>query len=148
MDERSLLQAVDPDTWIVIFNPKTTCGWSKWLSFGRFKHVAAMAYVPQARMWVTYDVGRFGNRVTLVPKGQEVQFADWVDGCTLVVMPRGQIAARFPPIWGWCVPSVRRLIGLRSSALQTGTFYRHCLRNGGKVISDPNLFQGPAAASG
>ena len=65
MDEISRLQAVDPDTWIVIFNPKTTCGWSKWLSFGHFKHVAAMAYVPQARMWVTYDVGRFGNRVSL-----------------------------------------------------------------------------------
>ena len=142
MDERLLLQAADPDTWIVIFNPVTTCGWSKWLSFGHFKHVAAMAYVPQARMWVTYDVGRFGNRVTIVPKGQEAQFAEWVEGCTLVIMPRRYNAARFPPILGWCVPAVRRLIGLRSGALRPTTLYRHCLRDGGKIISDPNLFQG------
>ena len=148
MDEVSRLQAADPDTWIVIFNPKTTCGWSKWLSFGHFKHVAAMAYVPQARMWITYDVGRFGNRVTLVPKGLEHQFAEWVEGCTLVVMPKRPLAARIPPIFGWCVPSVRRLIGLRGNTLRGDSFYRHCLRDGGKVISDPGIFKSTPAAPG
>jgi hypothetical protein len=144
----SRLLSAEPNTWIVIFHPRTDCLVSRFLSFGHFKHVSALGYMPEMRAWITYDVGRFGNRVTMVPKGQEWQLGPWVEGCTLVVMPKRPMTARFPPIWGWCVPSVRRLIGLRSSALQTGTFYRHCLRDGGKVISDPNLFKGTPAASG
>ena len=140
-------EACEPVQWIVIFHPTTESRFVRFICIGRFKHVSALAYLHQLKCWITYDVGFFGTRVTAVPDTQAHLLAPWVDGCTLVAMRKNPEGHRFPPILGWCVPSIRRLIGLRSSALRPDTLYRHCLRDGGQVINDRPIVESPATNS-
>ena len=139
-------EASEPYAWIVIFNPVSDSRLIRTICFGRFKHVAAVAYVPDIRVWVTYDVGFFGTRITMVPKGQEHQFNNWIEGCTLVVMMKKNFMRKSPPVFGWCVPAIKRLIGVKSSALRPDALYRHYLRDGGKII-DTNVFPGASRAA-
>lgn len=137
----------EPSCWIVIFHPSSDHGLVDFLAWGRFKHVSAMAYVPEVRAWVTYDVGLFGTRITVVPRAESHLLGKWVKDCAMVVFPKRPDAYRAPPVLGWCVPSIRRLIGLKSGALRPDTLYRHCLREGGTVLDVACVFQGAAGAA-
>ncbi len=100
---------------------------------GHFKHVAACAYLPDWKVWVTLDFGFDGTKFTLVPDEQaETILAPWLHGCTLVSI-RKRPARNSPALFGWCAPQVARLIGLRGT-LQPQALYRQCLANGGTIV--------------
>lgn len=125
-------------TWIVIFNPKSKSRLANWLSIGRFKHVSAMAYVAGIESWVTYDVAFARNSISVIPNRLIPVMTDWVDGCTLVKIERRPERKRlFPPLFGWCAPSIAQLLGLPRRSLQVTALYRQCLANGGVVLNEP-----------
>lgn len=153
VDEVSLEPAAVQE-WIVMFRP-----WSEsWLvrTFvpGRFKHVSACAYLPALRLWLTYDVGFSETRIAAIPDSPagHAILEPWLEGCTLVRMTKADTASCAPALFGWCAPSVARLIGLRSGALRPDALYRDCLRNGGTFVaqvrtSDPST-DGDARTAG
>ena len=128
--------AADPSVWLVAFNPYSDSRIVRTISFGRFKHVGAMAHVPGMRAWVTYDVGFRGTRITVIPddKNAPAILDPWIGGCTLVRMRRDFERRRMPPLFGWCVPAVAALLGLPFGALRPDALFRQCLANGGEII--------------
>ncbi len=146
-----LRDTADPAEWIVVFRPTSTSWLVQMFVPGRFKHVAACAHLPALNAWVTYDVGFDGTKITVIPDGPQVNavLAPWLDGCTLVRMAKRP--TRGIPWFGWCAPSIARLIGLRGGTLRGDSLYRQCLRNGG-ILIDGRQHQRhadtPAAAPG
>lgn len=142
-------EAGSPKKWIVIFKPKTDSRLVRALAWGRFKHVGAMAYLEGTREWLTFDVGFDGTKITVLPAGPvaNATLAPWVEGCTLVAIEGKHYPRRGPPIFGWCVPAVARLIGARGGALRPDTLYRHCLANGGVVLNGRHIFRSTVAAA-
>lgn len=129
-------EAVEPLDWIVVFRPWSESWLVRNLVPGRFKHVSAYADLAGLRAWVTFDVGFDGTKITVIPDGAQVRaiMAPWLDGCTLVRMRKRPGAKCRVALFGWCAPSVARLIGLRSGALRPDALYRDCLRNGGTIV--------------
>lgn len=129
-------RAVDPPVWVVVFQPHTENWFVQNLMPGRFKHVAACAHIAALGLWVTYDVGLHGTKIAVIPDGAAVVtiLAPWLEGCTLVMMPKDRDARTRLPLFGWCAPSIARLIGIRGITLRPDALYRQCLRNGGTVV--------------
>lgn len=141
--------AVDPINWIVVFKPHTDSRLIRWFVPGRFKHVSAIAFLEALNAWVTFDVGTRYAKIMVMPAGGQANdiIVPWIEGCTLVRMEK-RIAGGRLPMYGWCVPAVRHLLGMNSGALRPDTLYRHCLRDGGKVIEQQFQNGGSAAAPG
>ncbi len=127
-----------PTHWVLAFSPVATNRWLGMLAWGRFKHVRAYGYVPFLHVWVFVDATVAGLEVILAAKGPAANrmIASWSEGCDLVVMPRQVHANRslLTAASGWCVPVVKRLIGLRSGALRPDALLADCLAAHGKHV--------------
>src|SRR5690348_8565690 len=111
-----------PEQWILAFEPALPG--QRWLNMipGRFKHVRAYGYVPFLHVWVFVDATFAGLELRVAANGAaaDAQAELWTRHCTIVLMPRRPHANRSVLLSasGWCVPAVKRLIGLKSSALR------------------------------
>ena len=110
-------------TWILIFNPVSKSRLANWLSFGKFKHVSAIAYVTGLKLWVTYDVSFGGTKIAVLPDGNATTaiLSDWLGGCTLVRMIRKERKYLLPPLFGWCVPSGPPALSLTPTPISRDT---------------------------
>ncbi len=126
---------VQPDTWTLVFNREAATWWASWLALGRYKHVRAYAYVPFLHVWVFYDVNLAGTDIVIAADGEPASkmIESWIENADLLQMKRqgGARMRALPPLGAWCVPAVKRLLGLQCVALRPDALYRHCLRNGG-----------------
>lgn len=140
-----------PEQWIVVFDPVAQNRVCRWLSPGRFKHVRAYGYVPFLHVWLFVDANLAGLELYVAAGGEPARAmaAEWTRGCTCVLMPRRPHANRslVTAASGWCVPTVKRLIGLRSSALRCDALLADCLRNGGHMYGRPILTISPTDAT-
>lgn len=140
----------EPTCWLLIFNHHSSTWWRSFLAFGRFKHVWACAFVPSIESWIIYDVHLDGTRLGLVADGQPFRNLMGNLGAadaTILRMPtlrltqasslKHHLASSILHRLGfWCVPAIKHLIGLRSSALRPDSLYRHCLRHGAQPFED------------
>ncbi len=126
-----------PSQWLLIF--ETKCGWRwRWLIPGRFKHVFAVGYVAAIDTWLVYSVEWEATRLGAFRPGDE--FERWLSH----VVPRAGVLrvkgvsapGRMPLFAFWCVPAVKHLLGLRSSALWPDQLWRYCLANGAEKVVD------------
>jgi hypothetical protein len=124
---------VQPDSWTLVFDRRASTWWASWFALGRHKHVRAYAYVPFLHVWVFFDPHLSGTDLIVAADGEAANrlIASWIVDADLVRMRR-RATGRRPAIVGWCVPSVKRLIGLRCVALRPSGFYRQCLKHGGE----------------
>lgn len=126
---------VEPEWWTVVFHREAATRWASWLAWGKYKHVSAYAYVPFLHVWVFYDVQLAGVRIVLAADGPPAHEAIQrvIAGADLVKIRRRPLpnSPFLPPLAGWCVPSIRRLLGVSGCALRPDGFYRDCLANGG-----------------
>ncbi len=141
-----------PESWVLAFARTSTTWWVPWLVPGRYKHVRAYGYVPFLHVWLFFDTHFSGIDVIVAADGAaaRAQIAVWIDGCDLVRMPwraAGKSSLTLA-MSGWCVPAVKRLIGLRGCALRPDALYEHCLRNGGIRHERRPSSPQPAAAPG
>lgn len=128
-------KAFQPTVWTLCFE-RSAISWASHLALGRYKHVRAFGYVPFLHVWVFYDVGFRGASVVVAADGPDadsiIEF--WSRTADLLsVLPAHPFVPRLP-VFGWCVPSIRRLIGFRGGALRPDAFYRQCLAQGATPI--------------
>lgn len=154
--EGSLTQS--PRNWVLVFDRVAVSPlWSR-LACGEFKHVRAYSYVPFLHVWIFFDPHVGGIDITVAADGAPARamVQSWIgpNRSDLMLMPVRSGGGRFP-LLGWCVPSIKRLIGLHCGALRPDALWRHCLRNGGKPfkalhgrIEQQRTCADPAAAGG
>ena len=123
-------------TWYLVFAPDCR-HWLTRLLPGRFKHVYAIGWCPEARVFVVVDYAFEGVSVLVVPGSVEGDgwLAQMTAGCGVLEMQ----AQRTPPRvqrFALCTTFVKHLVGLRSGALRPDALWRDCLRNGARVIFD------------
>jgi hypothetical protein len=130
--------AIEPDLWFIVFHTRAATPWLNRLPIGRFKHVSAFAYVHGASCWLVCDVQLDCFRQLILPDNARTldYLAELTEGCAVLHMRKK--FGRGPWFrWGfWCVPAMKHLLGLRSSALRPDTLFRDCLRAGAKVIHE------------
>lgn len=125
-----------PEQWVVVFEPAQPG--HRWLNLvpGRYKHVRLYGYVPFLHVWLFVDPYLAGIEIHVAAHGAPAdELADaWTRGCDIVVMPRREHMNRSVAAagFGWCVPVVKRLIGLNSGALRPDSLFADCIANGGK----------------
>lgn len=150
-----MIQAIEgpliahPLQWVIVFDPKAGNRWVQWLTPGRYKHVRAFGYVPFLHVWLFYDANLAGIEIVVAADGPSSRdmIAAWTAGCYCLMMPRVPHVGRSltTAASGWCVPAVKRLIGLRCGALRPDALLADCLRNGGKPL---NEHQRPSTSGG
>lgn len=127
----------DVDSWLVAFVKRGRDHWIDWFLPSGFRHVFAFGYVPEADVWLLYDVQFARTQVKVIPDelvGSHIEYA-WEEGA-LIKVPHIKAAA--PPLlrWGfWCVPAIKHLIGVRSSALTPKGLYDHLVKIGCEQIT-------------
>jgi hypothetical protein len=144
------LTAIEPERWVLVFQRESKVWWVRLLACGRYKHVAAYAYLPGFKAWLIYDVNMVRTSIVVVPDGDEAlgYLYELTRDADLMAVKREGIAITATPwrIGFWCVPAVAHLIGLRSGALRPDRLWRDCLRAGGQPL-DPGPAAVPAAAA-
>lgn len=136
-----VLTATEPERWVLVFQRESKVWWVRLLAWGKYKHVAAYAYLPGFKAWLIYDVNMVRTSIVVVPDGDEAlgYLYDLTRDADLMAIKRGSGVHRFgrPGIWCmWCVPAIAHLIGLRSGALRPDRLFRDCLRAGGDLLEE------------
>jgi hypothetical protein len=131
-----------PCRWYVVFNTKATTPLRSLLAFGRFKHVRVFGYVPLIRCWIFYDVKLSGTDLWLARDGAACRLMDqWSANGVVIEMPVLSQSRIIVRLGFWCVPAVKHLLGLRSSAFRPDRLWLDCLRTGGKVVYDGRIWR-------
>jgi hypothetical protein len=125
---------IEPNVWFLIFED-TPRRILRRLIPGPWKHVRAVGWVPDQRLWLFYDVGLTRTSVAVAPDCPGAREAALPDGVTILAMQAGERPPLWPRIGFWCVPAVAHLVGLRSCALSPMGLYRDCLRHGAEVVT-------------
>lgn len=140
---------VRPRAWTLVFAREADSWWASLVAFGRHKHVRAYAYVPFLHVWVFFDPAFSGTSITLTANSEaERLIAAWSVDADLVSVLAPQERVMPPAVLGFCVPQIKRLVGIRSRALRPSGLFRHCLRVGqpiGATDGLPSPVQGTAA---
>lgn len=129
---------IEPRTWTLAFCRTSPIWWVRLLARGKYKHVRAYACIPAAKGWLLYDVHLSGTTISFVPDTPESVrkvLGPFVEDCDLLSI-RCQGPSRRLPLFGFCVPSIRHLIGLDSGALLPDTLWDDCIAAGG-VANEP-----------
>lgn len=128
-----------PAIWTVVFNRRAATRWASWLAMGTYKHVRAYAYVPYLHVWVFFDPKLSGTDIIVAADGEpaNAMITSWIKDADLLRMRRCGWRAGFP-LFGFCVPAIKRLLGLRCVSLRPDALYRFCLRNGGQPFEGAN----------
>ena len=133
--------AVLPDSWFVVFHPKSAMGrWIRFFTPGKYKHVSAFAYVPGCNVWVFYDAQWDGLRLVHMSQTKAEQtFVELCDKDCAVI----KIKAKDGPISVWdragfsCVSATKHLLGLSCVSITPTGLYHGLIRNGGVLVSGP-----------
>ena len=130
-----------PRLWLVCFtNGDGHAWWDRLLRPG-FRHVCAASYYADVGAWVLVDSTRTGLVVEVVPPdGFDGRMAQLVrDSAAILRVPSAEGRSRAEFHAGWCVGTVKSLLGLNSRALAPFGLYRHLLAIGAEVVEIPRL---------
>lgn len=125
---------VEPEHWYLVFHRRSSAWWVQLLALGEFDHVSAIGWLPDQRVWVSYDVTLTGTSIAVLPdcQGASERLAALTGGNTVMLVP-----ARRASMWMrfgfWCVPAMAHLAGLGFVWRPDG-LYRKALRAGGQII--------------
>lgn len=125
-----------PACWLLVFDRQASSRWTSLVAMGRYKHVRAFGYVPDAEAYVFYDV-QFGRTLITVARGKGVlrMIGEWcqdADVLSFTPQVKSQKATWVAPLL--CTTAVAHLIGLRSGALRPDRLFADCLRNGAILV--------------
>lgn len=140
-----------PRQWIIVFDRKAATWWINWLPLGKYKHVRAFGYVPEAKAFIFYDVAFDRTMIAIAcDQAATALIREWLTDADAISMPARAAGLPAPRIGFWCVQAIKHLIGLRSGALRPSALWRDCLRQGGEIVANENVSTGTAdtAAAG
>lgn len=126
----------EPRQWTVVFDRRAATWWMNKAPIGKYKHVRAFGYVPEAKAWIFYDVSLDRTTIRMAcDQDAMTLMGEWLAKADAILMP--VVDRGFPPprLGFWCVPAIKHLIGLRSGALRPQRLWDDCLRAGGEIVA-------------
>lgn len=132
-----------PRRWLVCFHRGVRTSWVRWIP-GRYKHVSAIGFMPEAGMWVFFDPALSGTRIWAArdDAAGRLVMAQWMEDALVVGIDAPTSASWSVPIGGWCVPAVARLVGVKDCALRPDGLLRLMLRKGGVIVVEESADHG------
>lgn len=145
--EAVVLKAAEPARWTIVFHRQAESRFFAALAMGHFKHVSAFAWLPDARVWLHYDLGFARTRIIALPDtaASKAYLTRVITGNAIVTM---KVATDARPIFRlglFCTSAVKHLVGLRCGALRPDALFASCLRHGGELSDDASQ-NNPAGA--
>jgi hypothetical protein len=129
---------IEARRWTVVFHRKAENRFFSAIALGRFKHVSALAWIPELQQWWVYDVGFRRTRLKVLEEGptaQQIIYAITKGNATVTIDVRDEGLPWFR-LGMFCTTAVAHLLGLRCSALRPDALYRHLVASGGVVRDD------------
>jgi hypothetical protein len=136
--EAVALKACEPARWTIIFHREAENWIFSLIAMGRFKHVSAFAWLPDARVWLLYEVGFRRTRIVVLPdtEASKADLSRLIAGNAIVTMPVRHDAVPLFRVGLFCTSAIKHLIGLSSGALRPDALFASCLRHGGELSDD------------
>lgn len=129
---------IEARRWTVVFHRKSEHWFFRTIALGHFKHVSALAWVPELSQWWIYDVGFRRTYLRVLVDGRSAQstIAAIIKGnCTVTIDTRDENLPLMR-LGMFCTTAVAHLVGVRSSALRPDRLFRHLVAQGGVVRDD------------
>lgn len=124
---------VEPRAWTLVFARDAASRWASAIALGRHKHVRAYAYVPFLHVWIFFDPAFAGTSIVVASNAEaEWLISSWSINADLVSVIAPPTKNLPPALLGFCVPQIKRLLGIRCGALRPSALYRHVMAHGGK----------------
>jgi hypothetical protein len=125
---------IEAARWTVVFHRHAENWFFAMIALGRFKHVSALAWMPDLGQWWIYDVGFRRTRLKVLvdgPSAQTVIAAILKDNASITVDVRDDLP--WMRLGLFCTTAVSHLIGVRCAALRPDALFRHLKATGGIV---------------
>lgn len=136
---------IEATRWTIVFHRKSKHWFFRTIAMGHFKHVSALAWIPELRQWWVYDVGFRRTSLKVLEDGSAAQ-----DTIAAIVKDNATVTIDVMDELPWmrlgmfCTTAVSHLIGLRCVALRPDALYRRLVAKGG-IVRDASR---PATSAG
>lgn len=139
---------IEARRWTVVFHRKAENRFFAVIACGQFKHVSALAWIPELSQWWVYDVGFRRTRLSVLEDGAHAQatIAGIVKGNATITIDVREDGLPLMRLGLFCTTAVSHLLGLRCSALRPIALYRHLVAKGG-VVRDDGAGKAPTGSS-
>jgi hypothetical protein len=129
---------IEARRWTVVFHRQAENLFFSLIAMGHFKHVSAIAWVPELSQWWVYDVGFRRTRLKVLVDGGNAQavIAAIVKGNATVTVDVREDELPWMRLGLFCTTSVAHLLGVRCAALRPDALYRGLIARGGTVRDD------------
>ena len=137
---------IEAKRWTVVFHRHAEHWFFRAIALGHFKHVSAIAWLPEIGQWWVYDVGFRRTRLRVLEDSQAAQdaIAGIIRGNATVTIDIREDGLPWMRLGLFCTTAVSHLLGVRCAALRPDALYRHLIAQGGVVRGDEF---GPAQAT-
>jgi hypothetical protein len=129
---------IEAARWTVVFHRQAENRFFSMIALGHFKHVSALAWIPELSQWWVYDVGFRRTRLKVLVDGPSAQsiIAAIVTGNATVTIEVRDDNLPWMRLGLFCTTAVSHLIGVRCGALRPDALFRHLVAQGGVVRDD------------
>src|SRR6266705_1623585 len=110
---------IEARRWTIVFHRKSKHLFFRLIAMGHFKHVSALAWIPELSQWWVYDVGFRRTSLKVLedgPAAHAMIAAIVRDNTTVTIDVRDDLP--WMRLGMFCTTAVSHLIGLRSGALR------------------------------
>lgn len=128
---------IEAKRWTVVFHRKSKHLFFRLIAMGHFKHVSALAFIPELGQWWIYDVGfrRTSLRVMEESESTRKALGAIVHGNAMITIDVRDELPWFR-LGMFCTTAVSHLLGIRCVAWRPDGLYRHLIAKGGTVCDD------------
>lgn len=129
---------IEARRWTVVFHREAEHWFFSLIACGQFKHVSALAWIPELSQWWIYDVGFRRTRLKVLEDGQAAHgiIAAIVKGNAAVTIDIREDGLPWMRLGLFCTTAVSHLLGLRGFALRPDALYRRLVAAGGLVTDN------------
>jgi hypothetical protein len=129
---------IEAARWTVVFHRKSDHWFFRAIALGHFKHVSALAWVPELGQWWIYDVGFRRTRIKVLVDGEQAKaiVGAIIRGNATVTVDVRDDQLPWMRLGMFCTTAVSHLIGVRCAALRPDALYRKLIASGGVLRDD------------
>jgi hypothetical protein len=129
---------IEARRWTIVFHREAENRFFSAIALGHFKHVSALAWVPELSQWWVYDVGFRRTRLRVLEDGPTAQatIAAIVKGNAAVTLDVRDDGLPWMRLGLFCTTAVSHLLGVRCACLRPDALYRKLIASGGVVRDD------------
>jgi hypothetical protein len=136
---------IEAARWTVVFHRKAENRFFSIIALGHFKHVSALAWIPELNQWWIYDVGFRRTRLKVLEDGAAAKriISAIVEGnATITIDIQNELP--WMRLGMFCTTAVSHLIGVRCGALRPDALYRKLMASG-RILRDDATTAAPTS---